>query len=144
LEWYVAEVFKREFCADAIWGVKFKRPNIGGDYDIITKFNGAIFYVEVKSSPPKQICANEVYSFLDRVFDLSPEMAIFLMDTELRMKDKIVPMFENELKKRYEEPPDIIRMEKELFQIWNKIFIINAKDSIVDNIGKVLTRYSRR
>lgn len=30
LEWFVAEVFKREFGAEAIWGVKFKRPHIGG------------------------------------------------------------------------------------------------------------------
>lgn len=144
LEWYVAEVFKREFSSESIWGVKFKRAMIGGDYDVIAKFNGSIFYVEVKSSPPKQIYENEISAFIDRIDDLSPEIAVFLMDTELRMKDKIVPMFENELKKRFPNPPEIVRMEKELFQIRDRIFIINSKGSIVKNLEKVLNWYFRR
>lgn len=144
LEWYMAEVFKREFGAEAVWGVKFKRAKIGGDYDVIAKFDGSIFYVEVKSSPPKQIYDSEISAFLDRVSDFSPEISVFLMDTELRMKDKIVPMFENELRKRHAEAPEVRRMEKELFQIGDRIFIINAKDSIVRNIETVLHRYFRR
>ncbi len=144
LEWYAAEVFRREFCSEAIWGVKFKRPQVGGDYDVISKFDGSICYLEVKSSPPKQIYENEISAFLDRVSDLLPEIGIFLMDTELRMKDKIVPMFEIELKRRSWNVQDVVRMEKELFQIGNRIFIINAKDSIVNNIEKVFYRYFRR
>ena len=144
LEWYVAEVFQREFGAEAMWGVKFKRPKVGGDYDVIAKFDGSIFYVEAKSSPPKQIYENEIAAFLDRVSDFSPEISVFLMDTELRMKDKIVPLFESELGKRYPDAPVVCRMEKELFQIGDRIFIINAKDSIVQNIEKVLHRYFRR
>ncbi len=144
LEWYIAEIFKREFGAEAIWGVKFKRPNIGGDYDVIAKFNGSLFYGEVKSSPPKQIYDSEISAFLDRVSDLSPEISIFLMDTELRMKDKIVPMFENELKKRSAGTVEITRMEKELFQMLDRIFVINSKDSIVRNIEAVLNWYFRR
>jgi len=144
LEWYIAEVFRREFSSEAIWGVKFKRPKVGGDYDVIAKFDGSILYAEVKSSPPKQIYDREISAFLERVSDLSPEIAVFLMDTELRMKDKIVPMFENELSKRFEKSPDVIRMKKELFQIWDRVFIINAKDSIVGNIEKVFNWYFRR
>jgi hypothetical protein len=144
LEWYVAEVLKRKFGAEASWGIKFKRPNIGGDYDVIAKLDGGLFYAEVKSSPPKQIYDNEIAAFLDRVSDLSPDLSIFLMDTELRMKDKIVPMFEAELKRRSESPGEIMRMEKELFQISDRIFIINAKESIAGNIERVLARYFRR
>jgi hypothetical protein len=144
LEWYVARVLGREFGAEASWGIKFKRPKIGGDYDVIAKLDGALFYAEVKSSPPKQIYDNEIAAFLDRVSDLSPEISVFLMDTELRMKDKIVPMFEAELKRRSEMPPEVMRMEKELFQISGRIFIINAKESIAGNIERVLARYFRR
>lgn len=144
LEWYIAEIFKREFGADAIWGVKFKRPKVGGDYDVITKFNGSVFYVEVKSSPPRQIYDSEISAFLDRVSDLSPEISVFLMDTELRMKDKIVPMFEEELGKRNERPPEVGRIERELFQIRDRIFILNSKDSIVHNLEVVLNRYYRK
>jgi len=141
LEWYIAEVFKREFCSEAVWGVKFKRPEVGGDYDVIAKFDGALLYMEVKSSPPKQIYDSEIAAFIDRVDDLSPEIAVFFMDTELRMKDKIVPMFEAELARRHSSPPEVKRMERELFQIQNRVFIINAKEDIIRNLEKVLYQY---
>lgn len=156
LEWFLSEVFKKEFDAEAIWGVKFKRPVVGGDYDLIAKVDSSILYMEVKSSPPKQIYASEISAFLDRASDLMPEIAVFFMDTELRMKDKIVPMFEEELILREPQKvaglfgtpvslkPEIKRMEKELFHIGDKIFIINAKDSIVNNIEKVLIWHFRR
>lgn len=151
LEWFMAEILKREFEADTIWGVRFKRPVVGGDYDLISKINGSILYMEIKSSPPKQIYDKEISAFFDRIIDLRPEIGIFFMDTELRMKDKIVPMFEGELKKRAKEYllmvfgqasfGEIKRIEKELFQIEGRIFIINAKDSIVNNLEKVLSFY---
>lgn len=144
LEWFMAEVFKREFSAEAIWGIRSKRPRIGGDYDLIAKVDGSILYMEVKSSPPKQIYQTEITAFFDRVTDLLPELSVFFVDTELRMKDKIVLMFDEELKKRYSKPPRILRIEKELFHIMNKIFIVNAKDSIPANIERVLTWYFRR
>jgi hypothetical protein len=144
LEWFVAEIFKKEFAAEAIWGIRFKRTMVGGDYDLIAKVDGAILYMEIKSSPPKQIYQNEISAFFDRVSDLSPEISIFFVDTELRMKDKIVLMFDEELKKRHVNPPNVIRIEKELFQILDRTFIINAKDSITANIEKVLSLYFRR
>jgi hypothetical protein len=144
LEWFMSETFKVEFAAEAIWGVKFKRPRVGGDYDLIAKVDGAILYMEIKSSPPKQIYQKEIIAFFDRLSDFLPEIGIFFVDTELRMKDKIVPMFEEELSMRYVHPPKIMRMEKELFQFEDKIFIINAKDSIAANIEKVLSRYFRK
>lgn len=146
LEWFIAEIFKREFSAETIWGVKIKGRSIGGDYDLLSKIDGSILYMEVKSSPPRQIYQKEIGAFFDRVYDLMPEIAIFFMDTELRMKDKIVPMFEDELKMRFSGPPEVTRMEKELFEVQTerpKIFIINSKDSIVNNIEKVLIRYFR-
>jgi hypothetical protein len=144
LEWFMAEIFKREFAAEAVWGIRFKRPMIGGDYDLIAKVDGSILYMEIKSSPPKQIYHNEITAFFDRVSDLLPELSAFFVDTELRMKDKIVLMFDDELKKRYTNPPRITRIEKELFQIRNKMFIVNAKDSIPANIERVLSWYFRR
>src|SRR5512147_3294092 len=143
LEWFVAEILRREFGAETIWGVKFKRPNVGGDYDVIAKLDGSLLYAEVKSSPPKQIYDSEIAAFLDRAYDLSPDIAVFLMDTELRMKDKLVPMFAKELGKRYDKPPEVLRLERELFQIEDRIFIVNAKESLVQNIEKVVSRFFR-
>jgi hypothetical protein len=140
LEWYVAQLLRREFGAEAFWGVKFRRPNVGGDYDVLAKLDGSLLYVEVKSSPPKQVIDSEVRAFLDRVQDLSPDMSVFLMDTELRMKDKLVPMFELALTKRSGAPPKVVRIERELFHIEDRIFIINAKESISRNLAKVISR----
>ena len=158
LEWFVAEIFRREFSTEAAWGVKFKRPVVGGDYDLLAKIDGSILYGEVKSSPPKQIYGTEISAFLDRTFDLKPEIALFFMDTELRMQDKIVPMFEEELRKRTareitgfwgegspsDSPIQGERIEKELFHIEGKIFIINAKESIPGNVERVLRWFFRR
>ena len=143
LEWYIAELFKREFGSETAWGVKFKRPRVGGDYDVLARIGGSLFYIEVKSSPPKQIYDSELSAFLDRVDDLAPAVAVFLMDTELRMKDKLVPMFEAELARRSAYPPPVVRLERELFRVRDRIFIINAKESIARNLETVMSRYYR-
>jgi hypothetical protein len=144
LEWYVAELLKREFGAEALWGVKFRRPKVGGDYDVLAKLDGSLLYVEVKSSPPKQVTDSEVTAFLDRVEDLSPELSVFLMDTELRMKDKLVPMFEQALGKRSDAHLPVLRLEREIFHVQDRIFIMNAKESIAGNIERVVNRYFRK
>ncbi len=143
LEWYVAELLKREFGAEVLRAVKFRRPRVGGDYDVLAKLDGSLIYIEVKSSPPKQIYDSEIAAFLDRVDDLRPELAVFLMDTELRMKDKIVPMFESALAHRSDAPPPVLRLERELFQIQDRIYIVNAKESLAANLGQVVSRYFR-
>lgn len=139
LEWFVSSLMEKEFEAETAWGVKFKRPNVGGDYDLIAKIDSSILYMEIKSSPPRQIYDKEITAFLNRVSDLSPEISIFFMDTELRMKDKIVPMFEVELKRRYKKTVPVTRVVKELFHINKKIFIINSKPTIMANIESVLS-----
>lgn len=141
LEWFIARLIEKEFESETIWGVKFKRPKVGGDYDLIAKIDSSILYMEIKSSPPKQIYDKEIAAFLNRVEDLSPEVSIFFMDTELRMKDKIVPMFEAELQRHYKKSVSVERIAKELFHINKKIFIINSKDSITANIRTVLSFY---
>lgn len=140
LEWFIASLIREEYQAETLWGVTFRRPNVGGDYDIIAKIDSSFLYIEVKSSPPKQIHDREVSSFFDRVNDLAPLASVFFVDTELRMKDKIVPLFEHELVNRDLAGAPVERIVKELFHIQNKIFIINAKGGILANIGAVLRR----
>lgn len=144
LEWFIAEILKREFLMEALWGLKFRGRKVGGDYDLIGKLNGGLLYMEVKSSPPRQIYNREVSAFWSRVQDLCPDMAVFLMDTHLRMKDKLVPMFVEELKRRYMRPPEVRRLEAELFSIDDHVFIINSKPSIEANIETLLSYYLKR
>lgn len=144
LEWFVAETLRRELSAEALRGVKFRRPGVGGDYDVLAKVNGALLYIEVKSSPPKQVETSEIAAFLDRVEDLGPDAAVFFMDTELRMKDKVVPMFEEELTRRLGRPVELMRMERELFHRGDEIFIINSKGTVANNIEKLLRWHFRK
>lgn len=143
LEWYVSEIFEREFDLDVLWGKRLKGLSSGGDFDILTKIDNHLLMMEIKSSPPKAVYNSEILSYLNRFDELSPDIALFFLDTELRMKDKIVPMFEQALSSRYDNPPPVIRMVKELFHIQNRIFIINAKGGVANNLGRVFKWFYR-
>ena len=138
LEWFVANVFEREFDSPALWGVKLADTKCGGDCDVIAEVENRFVYVEVKSSPPKHVVVNEVSTFLDRVEELRPNLAIFLEDTELRMKDKIVMLFEEELGNRFGKnvPAELMprRMVRELFRVGNSVYIANSKPELVLNV----------
>ncbi len=143
LEWFTAQLLRREFQAQAEWGVKLKRKagtghGVGGDYDVVARLDGLLLYMEVKSSPPKQIYPNEIAAFLERARGLAPDISVFFMDTELRMKDKIVPMFEEALPSPGPRPE---RLHKELFSIGAGMYIINAKGSAAMNMERILAHY---
>jgi len=137
LEWFIAEVFEREFTSPAIYGVNLKKTPSGGDYDVIASWNRRLVYVEVKSSPPKGIELSEISTFFSRIEDLLPEVAILFNDTQLRMKDKLVVMFEQELGRRYGRESKTLypveRLIEELFHVQHRIFILNSKKDVVEN-----------
>ena len=147
LEWYIAEIFKREFASPAIYGVSVKQTPSGGDYDVVASWNGRLVYIEVKSSPPKGIESSEVTTFFSRIGDLLPEVAFLFNDTQLRMKDKLVVMVEEELEKRYGKESKrlypVQRLVAELFHVQNRIFIVNSKKDIVENFQICLKRHLR-
>jgi hypothetical protein len=130
-------MFKKEFASPAIYGVSVKKTPSGGDYDVIASWNRRLVYVEVKSSPPKGVESSEVITFFSRIEDLLPEMAILFNDTQLRMKDKLVVMFEEELERRYGRQSKgvypVERLIEELFHVRHRIFIINSKKDVVEN-----------
>ncbi len=147
LEWFVAQMFKREFASPALYGVKLKDTASGGDYDVIASWNRRLVYVEVKSSPPRGIEQGEVATFFSRIDQILPEVAILFDDTQLRMKDKLVVMFEEELKRRYGRKSKtlypVVRLVDELFHVRNRIFIINSKKEIFENFSICLRHYLR-
>ncbi|HSR10159.1 MAG TPA: hypothetical protein VLS90_01845 [Thermodesulfobacteriota bacterium] len=142
LEWFVAEVLRREFACPAVHGLRCRGSRYGGDYDVVALLEGLLVYVEVKSSPPKNIEGDEVGAFFSRLGDLLPHIALFLVDTELRLKDKIVPFFETALMARgvrgpggNGSPPDIEKIGDEIFFLPPRIYILSSKRSIRRNIG---------
>ncbi len=138
LEWFVSAVMEREFGADTLWGVRLGGVECGGDFDVIAGFEGRLLYVEVKSSPPGNIEEEGVVEFIKRVETLKPHVAIFLNDTRLRMKDKIVPFFESYFK---EKGQGVERLKGELFGIKDRLFIANSTPDMVSNLGFCLERY---
>lgn len=138
LEWFVARVFEKEFSLPALWGVSISGGKAGGDYDVIACLEGQLVYVEVKSSPPKNVEEIEIKAFLDRIDDLVPSMAIFLEDTQLRMKDKIAPFFEKALKKKRLK---VKRLHEEIFCAKDRLFIINSSPDIINNLGFCIRHY---
>ncbi len=165
LEWFLAEVMRRELFASAVWGVSFRnrgggtpgnRPvrdrsdgsarsrstgTGGGDYDLLAALEGRLLYAEVKSSPPRQIYETEIAAFIDRVFGLCPHLSLFVVDTELRMKDKIVFMFEQVLPKTPLSGTPVVRWKDELFRAGNGIFIVNSKGGLIRNIKEVISAF---
>ena len=139
LEWFVANIFEREFSSPALWGVRLGGGSVGGDYDVVAEVEGELVYVEVKSSPPKNIEETEVLAFMSRALDLKPSLAIFLEDTRLRMKDKIMPFFEKVLEGRH-----IDRVQDETFSAEGRVFITNSAPGLVANLALCLKGHLRR
>jgi hypothetical protein len=147
LEWFVAEMFKREFSSPAIYGVSVKNTPSGGDYDVIASWNERLIYVEVKSSPPKGVEQNEISTFFSRMDDILPDVTFLFNDTQLRMKDKLVVMFEEELERRHGRDSKTLypveRLIGELFHVQSHIFIVNSKKDVVENFQICLKHYLR-
>lgn len=147
LEWFIAEMLKREFVSPALYGVSVRKTRSGGDYDVIASWNQRLVYAEVKSSPPKGVEQAEISTFFSRLEDLLPDVAILFNDTQLRMKDKLVVMFEEELSQRYGEDSKklypVERLVEELFHVRHRIFIVNSKKDVVENFGICLRDFLR-
>jgi len=147
LEWFISEMFRREFASPAIYGVSVKGTPTGGDYDVMASWNRRLVYVEVKSSPPRGIELKQVTSFFSRIEDLIPDIAILFNDTQLRMKDKLVLLFEEELERRhgkeYRNSSPVARLVGELFHVQNRVFIVNSRKDVVENFSICLKHYLR-
>ncbi len=136
LEWFMAEVLRRTFFCPVLYGVRCKGTRYGGDYDVLAAVEGRLVYVEVKSSPPKNIESMEVREFLSRVQDLIPHLAFFFVDTELRLKDKIVPIFEAErLAQGRDDHLPVEKIGEEVFFASPGIYIFGSKHSIPKNMA---------
>jgi len=147
LEWFISEMFRREFASPAIYGVSVKETPSGGDYDVMASWNRRLVYVEVKSSPPRGIELKQVTAFFSRIEDLVPDVSILFNDTQLRMKDKLVLLFEEELERRHGKGfrtfSPVTRLAGELFDVQNRIFIVNSRKDVVENFSICLKHYLR-
>jgi hypothetical protein len=147
LEWFVAEVFKRDFSAQAIHSVSFRTRAPGGDFDVIACMEGLLVYLEAKASPPRGIEAEEVSGFLNRRDILLPHMALFLVDTHLRMWDKMVPILEElagGVSRDSGQPLErVCRLHGEIFHLDHSVYVLNSSPRVVDNLRRCLVDFLR-
>lgn len=136
LEWYVSEIMAREFLAPSLFNIRLDHTRFGGDYDVMALLSDQLIYIEVKSSPPRGVELPAIHAFLNRLRDLQPQIAVFLVDTELRMLDKMVPLFDESLRShRGGVSPGVMeRVVDEIFQVGHSLFITNSRKGIYSNL----------
>ncbi len=137
LEWYVARELHRRFGFDVATGVQLHVRGLGGDLDVIAAAEGKLIYLELKSSPPKNLATAEIAAFFDRFCLLRPDMALFVVDTALRLRDKVLPMLQNELCRRrggLAVAPK--RIAQELWALTPHLYAVNGRRDLMANVAR--------
>lgn len=143
LEWFVARALRRELGIATAWSLRPNGTGAGGDYDVVGVADGALIYVEVKSSAPRNIEQNQIRAFAERVAALAPEVAILLNDTQLRMYDKLLPALQSEWQRLFGRAGHWTRVVAEIFTWRDRLFVTNSDPDLVGNLGICLERYYR-
>jgi hypothetical protein len=139
LEWYVARELNRRFGFDVATGVRLHARGVGGDLDVVAAAEGKLTYLELKSSPPKNLSVREVAAFFDRVHLLRPDLTLFVVDTALRLGDKVLPMLVAELEhRRGEAKLAPRRLERELWALTPHVYAVNGRPDLMANIGRAI------
>jgi hypothetical protein len=139
LEWYVSRGLRRRFGFDVASGVRLHARDLGGDLDILAAAEGKLAYLELKSSPPKNLADREVAAFFDRVQMLRPDLTLFVVDTALRLSDKVLPMLIAELERRRggtKLAPR--RLVREIWALTPRLYAVNGKTDLLANIGRAI------
>jgi hypothetical protein len=135
LEWYLARELADRLGFDVATALRFGAPGVGGDLDVVAAAEGRLLYAEAKSSPPRQITEEEVRAFFDRLEALRPDLALFVVDTALRLGDKVVPMMAGELARRTGRRGVPGRLLREVWRLAPGLFAVGAKGHLVANVA---------
>jgi hypothetical protein len=139
LEWYIARELQRWLGFDVATGVKFHASGVGGDLDVVAAAEGKLVYLEVKSSPPKHLSDGEVHAFFERLDMLRPDVALFVVDTALRLGDKVVPMLLEALRRAGGGvAPLPRRVARELWALTPHLYVVNSKPDLLGNVARAI------
>ena len=139
LEWYVARELSRRFGFDVASGVRLHARGVGGDLDVVAAAEGKLAYLELKSSPPKNLSVREVSAFFDRVSLLRPDLTLFVVDTALRLSDKVLPMLVADLEhRRGGSKLAPCRLVRELWALTPHLYAVNGRPDLMANIGRAI------
>ena len=138
LEWYVSRELRRRLGFDVASGLKLRARGVGGDLDVVAAAEGRLIYLELKSSPPKHLSRSEVSAFFERLRALRPHLSVFVVDTALRLTDKVVPMLLEELAKDSEGGRRPRRVGSQLWALTPHLYAVNAKPDLVTNVARAI------
>ncbi len=138
LEWFVAQVFGREFASPAAWGVKLRDLRLGGDFDVLVHVEHLLGYVECKSSPPYNVTVHELRQFLDRRRRLGPDFAILLLDTTLKIERNIVENLRWLWRETSTQPFEVSRLFEGIYHVSPDVYLVTSRRSLVFNLGRCL------
>jgi hypothetical protein len=144
LEHYVSALCFREFRASATeWNVILRDiPANGGDYDVIACLDPCLIYIECKSGAPNNIEDSQIREFLVRNEALTPELSIFLVDTDDSL-DPISQRF-NALLTKFDANVsgfDELSANANVFHGIAQTYLINNKPSIESQIARCLRHF---
>jgi hypothetical protein len=135
LEWYLARELSSRLGFDTASGLRFGAKGVGGDLDVVAAAEGRLLYLEAKSSPPRQISDGEVAAFFDRLAALRPDLALLVVDTALRLGDKVVPMLADELARRAGQPARPRRLFREVWSLAPRLYAVGAKGGLAGSVA---------
>jgi hypothetical protein len=138
LEWWLARRLEARLGLQTVTGVRTGAAGVGGDLDVVAAAEGKLVYLELKSGPPKHLTPAEVGAFLARVRAVRPDLTLFVMDTALRLADKVLPMFADALGRGSATagpgpaaPPR--RLFRETWALTPHLYLVSAKEDLVEN-----------
>jgi len=138
LEWYVGRELEKKFGFSVATGVRLHVRGGGGDLDIVAAAEGKLVYLELKSSPPKNLAVNEIAAFCDRLKLLRPDLSLFVVDTALRLSDKVLPMLIGEFRQRGFSISKATRIAAQLWALTPHVYVVNGRRDLMANIGKAI------
>jgi len=129
--------------------VKFHAPGVGGEDFSSSTTSLPSAEATMSRSPPKHLGEEEVAAFFDRLAALRPDVAIFAIDTALRLADRVVPLVAAVMGRRprsspghalvhRKRPTSPRRIENGLWALTPHVYLVSARPSLVGNIGRAL------
>ncbi len=138
LQWYVARELRRRFGFDTAAGVLVHARGAGGDFDVVAAGEGKLLYLELKSSPPKNLAAAAAAAFWERVLLLGPDLSFFVVDTALRLSDKVLPMLLDAAPHRYAGRRRPVHIGPPLWALTPHVYLVNGQRDLMSNIGRAI------
>lgn len=138
LEWWVARELSARLGMEVATGVRSGAAGVGGDLDVVATAEGKLVYLELKSGPPKHLTDAEADAFLRRVRALRPDVAIFAIDTALRLSDKVLPLLSRALERAGAAPAPPRRLVRDTWALGPHLYLASAKEDLVENLSRAV------